>query len=194
MKKHKDVKKHKNMEKHKHKCMEENESTQKHKCIEKNECMQKHKKEICIVICIILFIILDQISKIYLAKDMMLIEGILKFSNVYNTGGAFGIFNTSTIAIILLNVIVLGLMIRFVIIKKDYMSKSVCAGLLLIISGGLSNLIDRIFRGYVVDFIDLTQIINFPVFNIADIVLVCGWILLIIGVVKDLRYEKLFTS
>ena len=56
MKKHKDVKKHKNMEKHKHKCIEENESTQKHKCIEKNECMQKHKKEICIVICIILFI------------------------------------------------------------------------------------------------------------------------------------------
>ena len=149
--------------------------------------MKKYSKDIIVIICILIFICLDQVSKIYLAKDIMLIEGVIKFSDVRNTGGAFGIFNTSIITVILLNIIILSLMIRFILIKKDYMGKMVYYGLIFIITGGISNLIDRIFRGYVVDFIDLTQIINFPVFNLADIILVCGWALLIIGVAKDLR-------
>ena len=49
----------------------------------------------------------------------------------------------------------------------------------MVISGGLSNLIDRIFRGHVVDYIDINQIFNYPVFNIADICVVIGAILLI---------------
>lgn len=49
----------------------------------------------------------------------------------------------------------------------------------MIISGGLSNLIDRLFRGYVVDYIDVNQIIKYPVFNIADISIVIGCLLLI---------------
>lgn len=152
--------------------------------------MKKQIKEKIVIIFIIIFIIIDQVSKIYLAKDMMLIEGVIKFSSVHNTGGAFGIFNTNTITIILLNIIVLALMIRFIILKKEYMGKMVYLGLIFIIAGGISNLIDRIFRGYVVDFIDLTQIINFPVFNFADIILVSGWILLILGIAKDLKGNK----
>lgn len=49
----------------------------------------------------------------------------------------------------------------------------------MIISGGLSNLIDRLSRGYVIDYIDINQIFNYPVFNIADICVVIGVILLI---------------
>lgn len=49
----------------------------------------------------------------------------------------------------------------------------------MIICGGLSNLIDRLSRGYVVDYIDINQIFNYPVFNIADICVVIGVILLI---------------
>jgi len=142
------------------------------------------------IICIILFIIFDQISKVVFAKDMMLIQGVLKLSEVHNTGGAFGIFNTNVMTVILMNIILLGMIIRFLILKKDYMSKNVYISLLFIIAGGVSNLIDRIFRGYVVDFIDITQIINFPVFNFADIVLVIGWVLLVIAIFKDLRYTK----
>jgi len=150
----------------------------------------KYIKKFIPIIGIILFITVDQISKVFLATDMMLIDGVLKLSNVQNTGGAFGIFNTSVLTVILMNVILLGMIIRFLIIKKDYMSKSVYYSLLFIVAGGVSNLIDRIFRGYVVDFIDLTQIINFPVFNFADIVLVIGWVWLVIAVAKDLRYKK----
>jgi len=154
----------------------------------------KYIKKFIPIIGIILFITVDQISKVFLATDMMLIDGVLKLSNVQNTGGAFGIFNTSVLTVILMNVILLGMIIRFLIIKKDYMSKSVYYSLLFIVAGGVSNLIDRIFRGYVVDFIDLTQIINFPVFNFADIVLVIGWVWLVIAVAKDLRYKKWFYS
>ena len=50
--------------------------------------------------------------------------------------------------------------------------------LVMLISGGVSNLIDRIFRGYVVDYIDINQIFSYPVFNIADISVVIGVILL----------------
>lgn len=46
--------------------------------------------------------------------------------------------------------------------------------LLMIISGGISNLIDRLFRGYVVDYIDINQIFGYPIFNIADICVVIG--------------------
>ena len=147
----------------------------------------KHIKKFIPIIGIILFIIVDQISKVFLATDIMLIDGVLKLSNVQNTGGAFGIFNTSVLTVILMNVILLGMIIRFLILKKDYMGKGVYFSLLFIVAGGVSNLIDRIFRGYVVDFIDLTQIINFPVFNLADIVLVIGWVWLVIAVAKDLR-------
>lgn len=150
----------------------------------------KQIKKFIPIICIILFIVFDQVSKVFLAKDMMLIEGLLKLSNVQNTGGAFGIFNTSVLTVILMNIILLGMIIRFLILKKDYMSKGVYFSLLFIVAGGVSNLIDRIFRGYVVDFIDFNQIINFPVFNFADIVLVIGWVWLVIAVFKDLKYKK----
>jgi len=151
--------------------------------------MKKHIKKIITLIVVILFIVLDQVSKIFLAKDIMVIEGLLKFTNVHNTGGAFGIFSTNTVTIIIVSIMVLALMIRFIIIKKDYMGNFVYTGLVFIIAGAISNLIDRIFRGYVVDFIDFTQIVNFPVFNFADIVLVIGWILLVIGVFKDIKKD-----
>lgn len=141
------------------------------------------------IIGIILFIIIDQILKILCAKDLMLIDGVLKFSNIQNTGGAFGIFNSNIIMMIILNIILIVLMIRFILIRREYMNRKVYIGLLFLIAGGISNLIDRIFRGYVVDYIDFTQVVNFPVFNLADIVLVVGWFLLIIGILKDIRKE-----
>lgn len=141
------------------------------------------------IICIILFIIIEQVLKILCAKDLMLIEGVLKFSNIQNTGGAFGIFNSNIIVMIILNTILIAFMIRFILIRRKYMNRKVYVGLLFLIAGGVSNLIDRIFRGYVVDYIDFTQIVDFPVFNLADIVLVVGWFLLIIGILKDIRKE-----
>ena len=66
------------------------------------------------------------------------------------------------------------------ITQKDRIDIKTSTSLLLIISGGISNLIDRIFRGGVVDFIDISQVINFPKFNLADICIVVGWILFVL--------------
>lgn len=81
---------------------------------------------------------------------------------------------------IITSLIVIGIIIRFMIVQKNEMDhKTICA-LSLIIAGGLGNLIDRIIRGYVVDFIDITPIISFPKFNIADIYIFIGCVLLAI--------------
>ena len=58
----------------------------------------------------------------------------------------------------------------------------------MLISGGVGNLIDRLIRLYVVDFIDFGEFINFPVFNIADIFVVIG--VIVIGI-SCLKNEKL---
>ena len=45
-----------------------------------------------------------------------------------------------------------------------------------ILAGGISNVIDKVFRGYVTEFIDFGQVINLPVFNVADIFILIGWV------------------
>lgn len=139
---------------------------------------------------IIGLIILDQLLKIFIPKDMNVIDGILKFTYVENTGGAFGIFSSSTFTIILFNIIVLVMIARFMVIQQERMTKLSKIGVILVLSGGFSNLIDRIIRGYVVDFIDITQVIKFPIFNFADIMLTIGWICLIIGIILFMKENK----
>ena len=53
----------------------------------------------------------------------------------------------------------------------------------LILAGGFANLIDRIVRGYVIDYIDITKLFNYPVFNFADICIVIGVILVFIIII-----------
>lgn len=140
------------------------------------------KKEIIVICIIILIILVDQITKMVFTQDRTIIEGVLNFTYTENYGGAFGIFGSSTMSIIILNIILLYMIIRFMILQRERMDKKMIISLTLIVSGGVSNLLDRIFRGFVVDFIDINPIFSFPMFNIADIVLVIGWILLIITV------------
>lgn len=139
---------------------------------------------------IIGLIILDQLLKIFIPKDINIIDGIIKFTYVENTGGAFGVFSTSTFTIILFNVIILAMIARFMIIQQERMTMLSKIGIILVLAGGISNLIDRIVRGYVVDFIDLTQVINFPIFNFSDVMLTIGWICLIIGIIMFMRESK----
>ena len=82
-------------------------------------------------------------------------------------------------------------MLIFVIKKYKDITKTAKFLLSLIIGGGTSNLIDRIVRGYVVDYIDINQIFSYPIFNIADISIVLGSILLIAFVIiKTMKQEN----
>lgn len=118
--------------------------------------------------------------------------GDTEFLNIYyclNNGAAFSKLSGQTILLIVLtSIIILGLLVLMVTkrIKRPIYMLAVS----LIIAGGIGNLIDRVFNnGQVVDFIDF-RIINFPVFNFADICAVCGAIILMIVVVVDEIREK----
>lgn len=111
-------------------------------------------------------------------KSLPAINGIFNIYSTHNTGGAWSIFSNSTIFLIVVTIIFIVAIIIFNynLNKKNYFY-AISMGLLL--SGAVCNLFDRIKYGYVRDFINL-EFINFPVFNIADIAITVGVILLVI--------------
>lgn len=130
----------------------------------------------------ILIILFDQITKFIVEKylyfkEISVIDEILLFTYVQNRGGAWGIFNNIPLLfIILVPIIVIGLFCYAWRSKNKLEIISVY----MIIGGALGNYIDRLVRGYVVDFIDFRI---WPVFNMADIFVVLGGILLILSAV-----------
>ena len=115
----------------------------------------KNKKTILIILGIMI-IILDQLTKNFLMeKNVRIIPNVLNFTYTENTGAAFGMGSNNIWMIIIMNIIILGIIIKFIRDKQDKINLKVLVPVVLILSGGIGNLIDRIFRGYVVDFIDV---------------------------------------
>lgn len=142
----------------------------------------KNKTVKLIVVLVTILVIIDQVSKILVTN---LIDG--QVGNEYiglqitnNTGLAFGFNDGSNVKNIFLMIFVLFIVIRFVKNQIELIDTKTAISLSMILSGGIGNLLDRIFRGAVVDFI---KIFKFPIFNIADCLIVIGTILLIIFLV-----------
>ncbi len=135
----------------------------------------------------VLVLLLDQISKIIVnilnIKNLIIIKNFFTITLTNNYGIAWSLLQNHAYLIIFLNIIALFIIIRFMFtIKKDPIT-NISFGLLL---GGLAgNLIDRLFLGYVRDFLAFTLFnYNFPIFNIADTCITIGVILLIITILK----------
>ena len=149
----------------------------------------KNKKALLIILGIFI-ILLDQITKaILIGKNITIIPNILNFTYTENTGVAFGIGSSNLILIIIVNIVVLGIIIKFIKERKEQVNFSILISLILILSGGIGNLIDRIVRGYVIDFIDV-NLFKFPNFNIADISISIGIISLIFILCNSILKEK----
>lgn len=149
----------------------------------------KNKKVVLIILGISI-ILLDQITKaILIGKNTTVIPNVLNFTYTENTGVAFGIGSNNLLFIIIVNIIVLGMIIKFIKEREEQVNFSILISLILILSGGIGNLIDRIVRGYVIDFIDI-NLFNFPNFNIADISICIGIISLIVILYKSILKEK----
>lgn len=135
----------------------------------------------------IVIIVFDQLVKLWVVNNIgitdsiKIIPGVIDFVNVKNTGAAFSLLADKNYGIIILSVIslVFCIGVAVFVVKKKPKNKLLMASLSMMTAGASGNVIDRIFRGFVVDFIE-TQFINFPVFNIADIAITVGAILLII--------------
>ncbi len=150
------------------------------------------------LISIAVLTVIDQVIKFFIEKDLRpvneipFVDGFLHWEYVQNTGAAFGSFSDKTTLLsIITGVIILGGIIAIILKKINH--KFLLVTSVMIISGGLGNLIDRIFRGYVVDFI-CVEFIDFPVFNFADILVTCGAFMLIgyllFDIYKDYKVKK----
>ncbi len=146
------------------------------------------KKYIFIVLFCLLLVFIDQLSK-YLIINILgngvfvIIKNFLKFMYIKNTGAALGIFSGNLVILIIATLILLVYIIKEV--KKNVNNKWILITYLLILGGAIGNLIDRIFRGYVVDFISFTLFKKeMAIFNLADTFITIGVIILIILLFK----------
>lgn len=148
----------------------------------------KNKKILLIIFIILISICIDQIVKQIVIKNVFnssiqIIKGVLNFTYVENTGGAYGIGSNNILIFIIINIIILGILMKFAISKREEIDTISLIAISLIIAGGMGNLIDRVARGYVVDFVDINQVLKYPVFNIADIFVVTGCIVIAIELI-----------
>ena len=155
----------------------------------------KNKRIILIALITISLVIFDQLVKFIIVNNLYnstitIFEGILNLTYVENTGAAFGIGSSSTIMFIIANIIIIAIISKFIVSKKDEITISILISLTLIMAGGIGNLIDRVFRGYVIDYIDINPLIKYPMFNIADICVVAGCIIIVIYAIGTNIKEK----
>ena len=134
----------------------------------------------------------DRLTKAYivgefaLAESRTFIPGLLDFTYVHNKGGAWGMLNGHTWLLVSLTVIVMIICLSL-LITKGLKNKTLFWAIILVLSGGMGNLVDRIFNnGTGIDFLHLHFMPDFPVFNIADCAVVIGAALLILELVIDM--------
>ena len=120
-------------------------------------------------------------KKIFINKDFLL----FKLDLVKNYGAAFNIFSGSRIFLSLISII-FSILLIYLILRKNTLNIYDLCSYSFILGGTIGNGIDRILKGYVIDFINL-NIINFPVFNIADISINIGFFFLLYNIFKNNR-------
>ena len=120
-------------------------------------------------------------KKLFINKDFLL----FKLDFVKNYGAAFNIFSGSRIFLSLISIL-FAILLIYLIFRKNTLNSFDLYSYSFILGGTIGNGIDRIYKGFVIDFINL-NIINFPVFNIADISINIGFIFLLYNIFKNNR-------
>ena len=143
---------------------------------------------------ILILAIIDQITKLLIILNrekcpITIIKDVLQIEYSENRGIAFGIGNGTTVLISIVTALIM-IMILYTINKKyDKLNSTLLTGSVMLISGGIGNLLDRVFRLHVVDFIYF-KLIDFPIFNFADICIVIGVIIICFGILRGDRGEN----
>ena len=134
-------------------------------------------------------IIIDQITKhiISINNKSLINKDLIFFSLDYvkNFGAAFNLFNGSRVFLSILSIIV-SIFIIHLFLNNNNISKIDLLSYSFILGGTIGNGIDRLTKGYVIDFINL-NFINFPVFNVADISINIGVIFVAYSFIKNKR-------
>ncbi len=150
--------------------------------------------QVITLIIIAVLVAIDQLIKLLVIEhlepigSLTLIDGFIQLNYAENTGAAFGSFSgkTSLLSVFTLIVIIAGI-IYLMVKKRKFDVEYIC--ITLILSGGIGNLIDRVFRGFVVDYIE-PLFIDFAIFNFADILVTCSCIVLAVWLIYEIYKES----
>ena len=138
------------------------------------------------VIYTLIVLIIDFISKLLVChylftnESIILINNFLSITYVKNAGAAWSIFDDKSFVVLILSgIIILGIICYIVKEKPSHNLEKIAYSFIL--GGAIGNFIDRIVYGYVIDFIDINILgYNYPIFNLADVFIVIGVVLLVI--------------
>ena len=142
---------------------------------------------------VILGVLADALTKLLAVSRLKgedpvpFVRGVLRFSYVENRGAAWGMLSDHRWVFMLFSAVAIVVIVIYLIRRDPPIS--LFLSLSLILSGGIGNMIDRTFRGYVVDFIEF-YLFEFPVFNVADSLVVVGAGLLIVWLIADTVRER----
>jgi signal peptidase II len=142
----------------------------------------------------VLLIVIDQMTKILIKSNftegssVSIIPNFLDFTYITNQGAAFGMLQGQRWIFLSVTTIIIVAAI-YMLVTNKIRGKLLVFAAMLIVAGGIGNMIDRIFRGYVIDFINV-RFVNFYVFNVADSCVCIGASLIIIKLVIDIYHEK----
>lgn len=137
---------------------------------------------------------IDQIIKYYVdlylkpIGSVNVIEKVLQFSYYENDGAMMGLMNGKTLTMTVLALICLVVIVFVIFSGKIKFGIDYCC-IVLMISGGLGNIIDRIFRGYVIDYIEVL-FVDFYIFNFADCLVTCAAIVMICNQIYEIIKEN----
>lgn len=137
----------------------------------------------------VLSIMLDQASKAVVVvamepgRTVTVIPGLLSITHSTNTGAAFGLLRGSGQVVFLAALVLIVMIMAWFFYSREQMGAWSFIGLGLVIGGAVGNLVDRVLRGRVIDFIDLGW---WPVFNFADIAIVGGVIIVVVSYGREL--------
>ena len=133
----------------------------------------------------------DQITKFLIAANLTtstpaipVLGGLFNIQYTTNSGAAWSIMANKTWLLVAITLLVMSVCV-YMLLKKTYGSKLMFWAVSLVLAGGLGNLIDRVLRGSVIDFIEF-GLIDFPIFNVADIAVCTGAGLIILYFIVDL--------
>lgn len=130
----------------------------------------------------------DQLLKYWVVRHLEIgqsaafLPGLVRLTRLHNTGAAWGSFSGST-ALLTAVTAVLLVAVAWLVLKKVIRHPLGLCAAMLVLGGGIGNMIDRIALGYVVDFVDFT-LIHFAVFNVADSFVSVGAVMLVIYFVR----------
>lgn len=144
----------------------------------------KHRLVMLVIdfVLIAILIAFDQLTKFLSVKNLkdkdafVLIDGVLELDYLENRGAAFGMLQNQKFFILFIGIVFMAIILFFLFKLPEKKKYDVLHILMsFIVAGGIGNMIDRFALGYVVDFISFV-LINYPIFNVADIYVVCATI------------------